>query len=315
MGISLKNVVVGVFAITGAVTTFACGGTDAQVPDGAIGTDESLLKEGACIGDSMGGATSCKSADTWKEYAAGACKAKGLELSDLSLGGVCKGGFTDAKFSCCKIGPVPVPPKPGPDPVACFGDAQGGPTSCKSSATWKQYASDACKGKGAALTRIDYAEECGKDLYRWTKYECCDATKPPPPPPPPPRCKTDFLGDKTSCKDDAVWKEYAFNYCKDQKAVFGDMSLGDSCGKGMSTGVKVTCCAAPLPPPPPPPPPDTCDWRPLGDPTSCKDPATWKLHASDICAKEGLKLGDIGFPDAKCGPSGETSYIKFSCCK
>ncbi|MBS2017908.1 MAG: hypothetical protein JST00_33840 [Deltaproteobacteria bacterium] len=314
MGISLKNVVVGMFAIPCALTAFACGGTDAQVADESVGTDGSLLKEGACIADVMGGATSCKSADTWKGYAADACKAKGLELSDVSYGTACKGGFTEAKFSCCKVAPVPVPPKPGPDPVACFGDAQGGPTSCKSSATWKQYASDACKAKGAQLTQIGYAEECGKDLYRWSKYECCDATKPPPPPPPPPVCKTTVLGDATSCKPDATWKEYAFYQCKDAGLAFGDMSLGPSCGKDQSTSVKVTCCQPATPPPPPPPPPPVCDGRYEGGPTSCKSTTVWKQYASDACAKDGLKLGDIGY-GASCGTGGDVSEIKYTCCK
>lgn len=322
MGSSWKNVVVGMFAIAGALAPLACSASDASV-DEPTGTDESLLKEGACIGDVMGGATSCKPAETWKQYAADACKAKGLVVGDLGLGNACKGGFDSAKYSCCKVGPVPVPvpPKdPGKDPLppvpACFGDAQGGPTSCKSSATWKDYAAAECKAKGFALTAIGYAEECGKDLYRWSKFECCDATKPPPPPPPPPVCKTDVLGDTTSCKDDATWKEYAFNHCVDQKLSFGDMGLGPSCGKGMSTSVKVTCCEPPKPTPTPVPPvpAPSCDWRGLGDATSCKDPATWKLAASDSCAKDGLRLGDIGL-GASCGKLGETTGVKFSCCK
>lgn len=316
MGISLKNVVVGMVAITGALTVFACGGTDAQVPEGATGTDESLLKEGACIDDSMGGATSCKTADTWKDYAATACKTKGLALSDFSLGASCsKDGFSSAKYSCCKIPPVPVPPTP-PGPSVCFGDAQGGPTSCKPSSTWKEYASNACKAKGAELNRIDFAEECGKDLYRWTKYECCDATKPPPPPPPPPVCKSTVLGDPTSCKPSATWKEYAFSFCKDAGLVLNDLSLGASCGSSKDTysSVKVSCCELPVTPPPPPPPPPACEGRYEGGPTSCKAPATWKLYASDSCAKDGLKLGELYY-GASCGPGGESSEIKYTCCK
>jgi hypothetical protein len=315
MARTVTNVVVGLFVMAGALSPLACSGADAVVgEDPASGSDQSLLKEGSCVSESIGGATSCKPAEVWKKYASDACTSKGLDLTDLSLGTACSGGFTEAKYACCKSAPKPVPPKPGP-PLACFGDSQGGPTSCKPAEVWKQYASDACHAKSARLARIDYADECAKGSYRWTKYECCDASKPPPPPPPPPVCKTDVLGGATSCKPDALWKEYAFNHCVDQKLSFSTMGLGPSCGKDQSTSVKVTCCAPPAPPPPPPPPPPSCDWRLQGGETSCKDPATWKQYSWEACNADGLKLGELSFPDAKCGPNGETSVVKFSCCK
>lgn len=108
-----------------------------------------------------------------------------------------------------------------------------------------------------------------------------------------------------------TWKEYAFNHCVDQKLSFGGMGLGPSCGKDMSTSVKVTCCAAPPPPPPVP----ACEWRIQGGPTSCKDPATWKQYSADACKADGLTLGELGFPSATCGAGGATSEVKFSCCK
>jgi hypothetical protein len=313
---TMRNVVVGLFAIAGALSPLACSGQDGDgVGEGAAAQDQALLQEGSCISEYMGGATSCKPADVWKKYAYDACASRGLDLTELNFGSTCSGGFTEAKYSCCKPAPKPVPPKPGPEPVACFADAQGGPTSCKPAEVWKQYASDACKAKGTSLVQIAYADECAKGSFRYTKYECCDATKPPPPPPPPPVCKTDVLGDATSCKPDGTWKEYAFNHCVDQKLAFSAMGLGPSCGAGMSTSVKVTCCEAEPPPPPPPPPPPSCDWRSLGDPTSCKDPGTWKQYAYESCLKDGLKLADIGFPSTTCDASGSTSYVKFSCCK
>jgi hypothetical protein len=313
MARTVTNVVLGLFMVAGVLSPLACSGNDAVVSDDpSASQDQSLLKEGACIGDSIGGPTSCKPAEVWKQYAADSCKMRGLDLTDISLGGTCKGGYVEAKFSCCKPGPVPVPP-PVPGPT-CFGDAQGGPTSCKPAEVWKQYASNACALKKSQLVAIDYAEECAKGSFRWTKYECCDGTKPPPPPPPP-ACKTDILGDKTSCKPDGTWKEYAFNHCVEQKLSFADMSLGPSCGKDMSTSVKVTCCGATPPPPPPPPPPPVCEWRSQGGPTSCKDPGTWKQYSFDACKADGLTLGELSFPDAKCGPGGATAEVKFTCCK
>lgn len=56
----------------------------------------------ACTWDYMGGATSCKPYDVWKQYAADACKQKGQALTNLSTGGACAGGsFIEIKYECC----------------------------------------------------------------------------------------------------------------------------------------------------------------------------------------------------------------------
>lgn len=319
-----RNVVVGLFAVASAIGLIACSGSaDSDVGGEATAQDQSLLKEGACFSEHLGDATSCKDPGTWKDYAAKACASRGLDVAQLEFGAACKGGFSEAKYSCCKSAPKPIP-SPKPDPIACFGDVQGGPTSCKPVELWKQYADSACKAKGEQIVAIDFAEECDKNgSFRWVKYECCDATKPLPPPPVD-DCKYEILGDDgKSCKDDGAWKSAAIALCASQKLEFADASLGATCGKGMSTAVKVKCCGAgvkPPPPPPAPPPPkpvDACEDHYVGpaDGKGCLDSSTWKQYAADTCAKQGLKVGTIGFPDLKCNATGSTNEFKFTCCK
>src|SRR3954471_19139351 len=84
MAKTVTNVVLGLFMVAGALSPLACSGNDAEVPgDTGSSTDQSLLKQGACIGDYMGDPTSCKPAEVWKQYAADSCKMRGLDLTDL----------------------------------------------------------------------------------------------------------------------------------------------------------------------------------------------------------------------------------------
>lgn len=319
--ITVRSGLVALASLLGALSPLACSGSGAAL-DEPLGEDQSLLKEGACIGEVLGGPTSCKPADVWKKYAYESCASRGLELSDLALGAACKGGHVEAKFACCKTPPKPVPP-PVPGPGTCFADAQGGPTSCKPAEVWTKYASDVCLAKGAQISQIAFAEECGEGAFRWSKYECCDGAAPTPPPPV--ACKATELGDPTSCKPNGTWKEHAFNHCAEQKLTLTSLSLGEACGKDASRSVKVECCEAyPVPPPEPkdpgplppkdPPPPPSCEGHYEGGPGSCKDPGTWKVYADEACAKAGAKLADIGY-GASCGAAGAVSEIKYVCCK
>lgn len=340
MRMSLRQGIAGAVAIFGTLgSLLACSGSVTPSSSENLGEDQSLLKEGACFGESLGGATSCKPADVWKKYVAESCDSRGLDVGDFTLGAACKDGFDSVKYSCCKAPPKPVPPGPGPNPVpACFGDAQGGPTSCKPAEVWTKYASDLCLAKGSKITQISFADECAKGSFRWTKYECCDGSAPPPPPPPPPVCKTTELGDKTSCKPNGTWKEYAFDFCNNAKLVLTDLSVDGSCGPDSSMFAKVTCCedvaVPPLPPkdPPPPPPKDPKDppqpppppkdpVPPTPPPQSCTgysapcaDAATIKQTASDTCAKQGLTLGSLDLGSGAC--AGPNQYeAKYTCCK
>jgi hypothetical protein len=253
-------------------------------------------------------------------------------VGDFTLGDACgKGGFSDAKVACCKVGPKPIPP-PDPGGPVCFGDAQGGPTSCKPAEVWTKYASDLCVAKGSKISHISFAEDCGKGSFRWTKYECCDGSQPPPPPPPPVACKTDYIGGK--CLQNGAWKAAALDICAASKRILADLSLGASCGPDSSSEIKVTCCdhppapppdptpyppKDPVPPqeppkdpgPPPSPPPSSCIA--IYGEKACHDPGTWKQVAHDHCSQQGLTLNDLSFI-APCGANGGTS-AKYTCCK
>jgi len=337
MRIALRQGLVGIAVWFGALAPLlACSGTTDIAKGEPTGEDQSLLKEGACFGEALGGDTSCKPADTWKEYAAQACAARGLALSDFGLGAACQDGHADAKYSCCKTPPRPLPPKPGPRPPACFGDAQGGPTSCKPAEVWTKYASDLCVTKGTQIAHIAFAEECGKGTFRYTKYECCDSQPPPPPPPPP--CETTVLGggegispnDTRACQPNGVWKERAFDHCRATNRELSDLSVDNACGNDMSSSAKVTCCGGPPEPPRPEPPypeppkpeppappfpeppPPSCIGQGAGS-SSCTDLASWKKIANDACASQGLQLA--GLESGGNCPNGGATEVKYLCCR
>lgn len=324
MTISLRQTAVGIVALAGALGPLACG-SDSVNSNGSLKNDQSLLKEGACFGEALGGPTSCKPADTWRSYAEQACESRGLALTDLTLGAECKEGFSDLKYSCCKPGPKPIPPGPNPGPQ-CFADGQGGPTSCKPAEVWTAYANDLCLARGSKISHIDFAEECDKGAFRWTKYECCDDSGPMPPPPPAPVCEASVLGDPTSCKPDATWKEAALDHCARSGQVLADLALDAPCAPGSSQLAKVLCCGAtPEPAPPPKPGPEPVPPKPEPSPVPpsscvadyaradvCTDPDTWKRKVTESCAKLGLVVGDVSL-GAPC-PGGSTE-AKFTCCK
>jgi hypothetical protein len=65
-----------------------------------------------------------------------------------------------------------------------------------------------------------------------------------------------------------------------------------------------------------PPPSSSCVVDTMGDPTSCKDVATWVRYATDECKRSGLSLGAYTFMEP-CGDGNEKnfSYICYECCK
>lgn len=140
----------------------------------------------ACQGMSEQG--SCRPDSDWKVLADKNCSAAGLVLTDIGYASdsACGSGSSSAvKYTCCKPSdPTPVPPPPGPKPSpspgVCTTSLDGGPSSCKSSSTWKEYASQYCADKGQTLTNLSFGESCGADLYREMKYECCAPANPPP---------------------------------------------------------------------------------------------------------------------------------------
>ena len=49
----------------------------------------------------------------------------------------------------------------------------GSTSSCKSTATWKSYASSDCASLGMSLSSYTVREGCGTDAYRYVDYVCC----------------------------------------------------------------------------------------------------------------------------------------------
>jgi hypothetical protein len=230
--------------LTAAMALTGCGIDPIEDPTFSSSTDE--LSAGAktdpaalaCFADSQGGPTSCKPLATWKQHAIDACAAKGMEVSRIDYADSCGTDQTRyEKYVCCPKAPPPPPP-------ACFTDSQGDATSCKPSATWKQYASDACAAKGAVLTKIDYADSCGTDLFRYTKYECCPNVQPPPPPPP--ACFAAVVDHKPNCVADEKLKIEASEVCKAKGQTLVAINYLDECPNAgplpMHMAAEFKCC-------------------------------------------------------------------------
>jgi hypothetical protein len=136
-----------------------------------------------------GDETTCRSQDEWKLHAYEACQAQNLILSYYGVGGGdCAPGKThQVKYQCCAPAPsVPADPgTPGSSPGtgtpgtgstgsgACTGGTEGGETSCKSVATWRQYAMENCARQNLVLTDVGFSVACGTDFYRYMKFVCC----------------------------------------------------------------------------------------------------------------------------------------------
>jgi len=106
-------------------------------------------------GASGGGAIAC---DAYTNAAAAVCKrcvdANGVVLSD----------------EC----PPPPPPQP---PTSCTKRSDGGPSSCRDTATWKQYGATSCARLGLTLSEIAYGTPCGPN-FQDVVYVCCGTVAP-----------------------------------------------------------------------------------------------------------------------------------------
>jgi hypothetical protein len=148
------------------------GGEAPGKPPEPVPPDSCVMPPGggpACTGQGLGDGKTCQDVGAWKQAAWESCQAAGLVLTDYATSGACGEtgeGFQFVKFTCC--GSAPVTP-----PATCETQQQGGDTSCKPTAVWKQYAGEACAATGLALTAYSPFEACGDDSYRMVKYTCC----------------------------------------------------------------------------------------------------------------------------------------------
>jgi Copper-binding of amyloid precursor, CuBD len=273
---------------------------------GSAGKDSGPPAAPGCTNQTEGSNTSCKDVATWKQYASNTCESSGGLLSDYSTREECgKGLYRFVDYTCC---PQPAPP-PDPQPTDCTKQTEGGDTSCKDVATWKQYASNTCESSGGLLSDYSTREECGQGLYRFVDYTCCSQPAPPPDPQPT-DCTKQTEGSDTSCKDVATWKQYAWSTCDGNGTVFSDYSTREECGAGLYRFVDFTCCSQPTPPPDPQP--TNCTKQTEGSSTSCKDVGIWKQYAGNTCEANGGMLTEYSTRE-ECG-QGLYRFVDYTCC-
>lgn len=258
--------------------------------------DELARPAGACVGARLGNDKSCESEATWKQLLVDACEARGMILDSVALGDRCEEGkLSSVSFSCCpKSGPAAAP--------NCTSSVLGGPTSCRSTATWKESLIAACEAEGRLLTDAFFGESCGADSVRSVSYECCGAQAAPPPP-------NDCQSASASgvCRTPEDWKSTVSAECSGRGLVLSDLALSDACETGKFSTTRYLCCGARSTPPPAP----ACQSTVYGT-SSCRSEADWKQIATDLCAGQGLTLEAIAYTDA-CD-SGVWRNMKYACC-
>jgi len=173
----------------GAIVYEACDSVPAG--SGGAGGSGPGNNPGACITLTDGGPSSCKDAATWMKYGAARCAQQNLTLTDLKPVTTCAGGnYESVAYVCC--GTVPPGDSGTTGPVitgsggssgsggstgtgsgACTSIDDGGPTSCKDPATWKQYGVDRCGQQNLILTDLKPLTVCAGG-YASVTYVCCD---------------------------------------------------------------------------------------------------------------------------------------------
>lgn len=192
---------------------------------------------------------------------------KGCDCRALGLGEVapaCDGGGVQCLVDPCQRKTavcaarrcVAADPPPAPcAPTELAGDE----TTCRSQEEWKVYAYEACRKKGMELTAYSTGGgDCGAGRTRMVKFDCCPSRPTPPPPattsppmstpPSPPTppvgnaCFGGHDGSASSCKPDAVWRQYAAEACARQNATLTEIAFGEPCGGGNHRYMKYVCC-------------------------------------------------------------------------
>lgn len=82
-----------------------CGGSELegeeQLPEVTASPEEGAVRAQGCFTINMGTATSCKSADTWRQYLKDSCEAQGGTLGGSVASVACSGGYRYASGGCC----------------------------------------------------------------------------------------------------------------------------------------------------------------------------------------------------------------------
>jgi hypothetical protein len=206
------------------------------------------------------------------------------------------------------------PGMPGtpPPPTACVTREQGGSTSCKTTFTWKSYASEDCQQSGMILIDYSLHGDCNeKDAAQFVSYTCCPNGGPYPPPTTPPlppgACNSDadcrlVVGLCTKCEC-TVRSTSESPMCDGDPP--GPQCNVDSCANQAAICTAGRCAMRTKPPP-------VCETRKLGGATACKSASDWKALADADCTQSGLQLqGYSSVGDC----AGGSPYVTYSCCK
>jgi hypothetical protein len=257
-------------------TGTGAGGMSGGVPD-------------ACTQITEGGDTSCKDSGTWKMYGAATCDARKMVLTDLKFGVSCAPDrYQTATYFCCPAptgtGGTGAPP---PDPIKCgvTTDAYGQPCKTCWDATGVVVRSECAPsptgaGGSGATPICDVSTDANGNVCK----TCWDVTgmvvagdcAPSPtgaggsgaPPPDPIKCDVTTNASGQQCKT-----------CWDATG----MVVANDCAPAPTTGAGGSGA----------PPAGTCSNIIDGGPSSCKDPATWKMYGIARCTAEKLVLTNV----------------------
>ena len=106
-----------------------------------------------------------------------------MQLTDLVVGTPCGSNYQDVTYVCCATVPSGSTGAGGSTGTGaggsggsqmCIAIDDGGPSSCKDAATWKQYGSDRCGQQNLTLTDLKFGVACDGG-YSMVSYVCCGA--------------------------------------------------------------------------------------------------------------------------------------------
>jgi hypothetical protein len=191
----------------------------------------------------------------------------GGHITAAKLGQSCKkGGFTGAKFQCCKspaiVEPEVVDPEPSEPAQKCFVDSIGTNTqyACYKAEFLKASVYKTCAAAGAQLESAKLGQPCKKNGYTGVKFQCCKSA------PvieddsdvsdndlvsvdtsddgPAQKCYTNVVGEDL-CLDAKNLKHWVSKECHSAGGDVTGFSLGQKCkgnnGYGYE-GAKFSCC-------------------------------------------------------------------------
>jgi hypothetical protein len=213
-----------------------------------------------CFVDTIGGGKACFEAGHLKAAVYKTCASKGGRVTAAKFGQSCKkGGYTGAKFECCKDANVetPVVVEPVAPEQKCFLDSIGSDTkdACYKAEFLKAAVHKTCSAAGADLAQAKLASPCKDGGFTGVKFRCCKSA-----PPlsdidnnddagisdisdeePELKCFATKVGGANWCINPKELKHLAAKTCEASGAELTKLSTDNEC-KGGYNGAKILCC-------------------------------------------------------------------------